>query len=78
MRAVLFVLSALFSVTCMAQARQIDSDSQDETNVRRIARERQYLGGEDEESLKVQEQLPDIKKEGSNEAADGAHSGDED
>lgn len=43
-------------------------ESSEEVSVRKIARTRAYPGGVDEESLKVQEQLPVIKKEGDNEA----------
>lgn len=46
-----------------------EADSNDEKSIRKAAKQRLYAGGVDEEPLKVQDQLPAIKKEGDNEAA---------
>lgn len=66
-----FVLSALvlIATTASGQSRDLDSENQDESSIRKTARLRQYPGGADEEPLKVQEQLPTIKKDGDNEVA---------
>lgn len=42
-------------------------DDADESSIRKAARLRQYPGGVDEEPLKVQDPLPQIKKDGDNE-----------
>lgn len=78
MKRLVLVLIVFFQViSVQAQSRDPDAESQDENAIRRIARERLYAGGADEESLKVQEQLPVIKKAGDNEA-EAPHSGDAD
>ena len=56
------------SLRSFAAKDEMEVESSEEVSVRKVARGRLYAGGADEESLKVQEQLPTIKKEGDNEA----------
>lgn len=66
-RAAIFLLIT-WNLSAQA-ARDDDNSTQDENAVRRVARQRLYPGGIDVEALKVQEQLPVIKKDGDNEAS---------
>lgn len=58
-----FVFGALGAVAAPG-----DADIQEEATIKKIARSKSYPGGVDEEPLKVQSQLPVVKKDGQNEA----------
>lgn len=61
------ILSGLVVLGSAGMAYAQSDDNQDESSIRKTARLRQYAGGVDEEPLKVQDPLPQIKKDGDNE-----------
>ena len=65
---VLMIALGLTLVPAAVFAAPGDADLQEEATIKKIARAKSYPGGVDEEPLKVQNQLPVIKKDGQNEA----------
>lgn len=63
------ILLGLVLGSAAGTARAQSDDNPDESSIRKAARLRQYPGGVDEEPLKVQDPLPQIKKDGDNELA---------
>ena len=63
---------SLITGLSMAYADEADSRNvasvKEEAAIKKIARSRSYVGGVDEEPLRVQSQLPTVVKDGQNEA----------